>query len=1167
MANKNTAPTFVVSTGTVKTSIGAGSEGARFVAFQPDGKIVVAGHSVTGDDFDLALVRYSRNGSLDPTFSGDGVLSADFDSMQDVVTGFAIQPDGKFLVAISTGFLVRYNSDGNIDSSFGYGGKLTTTVGGINLQGICLAVQPDGKILVGGVYWRGGLNGDFGLFRFNSDGNVDINFGERGVVTTDINKTYDTPHNIAVQPDGKIVLAGYAYNGQHDIALVRYLKDGSLDVTFSDDGKVLTDLGTRNDKAYGLAFQSDGKIIVSGSSGENDRFTLVRYNDNGSLDIGFSGDGVVKESINFSASVIVQSDGKILATGGTGLMRYFPDGSRDIDFDATVVVPSGNYYQALAMQSDAGFIAAGFGSGIDGSTAIAVTSFKNSGEPDKLFGLPVDTLSGSVGYSENSGAVTLSSSVQIDDQELAAFGSFNGSNLTLSRQGRSNVQDVFSNTGTLSALNQGSFFSVDGVTIGRVTANNSGTLVLSFNNNATQRLVNKAMQNIAYKNTSDTPPSSVFIDWTFNDGNSGGQGTGGALSVTGTTTVNITATNDAPYLAIPVPDQRLEVDQFFTYQLQDKTFIDPDLETLINSISMADGTGLPPWLTFNRATNTISGTPSTEDLGNFVIQIKATDSAGASAYDYMNLIVDQKTVPSIAVSSNTSDLTAGSSVIITFTLSKPSTTFTASDVTVKGGTLSNFIGIGTNYTALFTPTANSTASGTVSVASGVFTDAAGNVNADGSDANNTITLAVDTVVPTIALSSTKSSLIAGEATVLTFTLSEASTTFTASDINVTGGTLSSFIGSGTTYSALFTPTANSTANGSVSVASGVFADAAGNTNADGSDSNNTIILAVDTIVPTIALSAAKSSLIAGDSTTLTFTLSEASTTFTASDVAVAGGTLSNFTGSGTSYTALFTPTSNSTTNSVISIANGVFTDTAGNTNADGSDANNNITLVIDTVIPTIAVSSNKSSLQGGDTATLTFTLSEASTNFVASDITVAGGTLSNFTGSGTSYSATFTLFSNSAVTGSVNISNGVFTDAAGNKNTDGSDTNNTVSFTRIPTITNEIHTLSVIVDKNVLGADAVLLKDLKESMTFTNGAMTKHIVEYSGLTFDYSQIDSLITTVTRDGEFTADFTKEINEYLKTELNITYSAAVALVGAASIDGVILSVAGADGNFVS
>jgi uncharacterized delta-60 repeat protein len=116
------------------------------------------------------------------------------------------------------------------------------------------------------------------------------------------------------------------------------------------------------------------------------------------------------------------------------------------------------------------------------------------------------------------------------------------------------------------------------------------------------------------------------------------------------------------------------------------------------------------------------------------------------------------------------------------------------------------------------------------------------------------------------------------------------------------------------------------------------------------------------------------------------------------------------------------------------------------------------------------------------------------------------------------------------------------------------------------TVTTENFLLSIIVNRGVLGTEAVLLKDLKESFVIDNGLTTNHTIEYAGLTFDYNLIDSLITTVTRNGEFTSEFTKEINDYLKTELNITYSAAVALVGSASIDGVILSVAGADGNFV-
>jgi hypothetical protein len=179
---------------------------------------------------------------------------------------------------------------------------------------------------------------------------------------------------------------------------------------------------------------------------------------------------------------------------------------------------------------------------------------------------------------------------------------------------------------------------------------------------------------------------------------------------------------------------------------------------------------------------------------------------------------------------------------------------------------------------------------------------------------------------------------------------------------------------------------------------------------------------------------------------------------------------------------------------------------------------------------------------------------------------VVGGILSNFTGSSTSYTATFTLSTNSTANGIITIPNGTFTDVVGNKNADGSDLNNSLNFTRIPTVTNETHTLSVIVNKGIVGTNAILLKDIKEFITLTDGTITKQLIEYAGVTYDYNQIDSLITTVTRDGNFTAEFTKELNDYGKMGLNMTYSAVVLVVGAASIDGFVLSVAGADGNYV-
>jgi hypothetical protein len=654
------------------------------------------------------------------------------------------------------------------------------------------------------------------------------------------------------------------------------------------------------------------------------------------------------------------------------------------------------------------------------------------------------------------------------------------------------------------------------------------------------------------------------------------------------------------------------------------------------------------------------------------------------------------TPPAIALSASKTSLGVGDTANLTFTLNEASTTFTASDVTVTGGTLSGFSGSGTTYTALFTPTANSTTSGVVRVGNGVFTDATGNANADGSDTNNTVTMTVNTVTlmqasattvqsngrvvvivdpaqwtsssnsaqfsilfnsseysfvsatmvgsgssssssqitgignsgsarvslnmsngsssgqfqiifaptssspdtfsatvssylfngissqleipslsspdflaPTIAINSSETQLKAWDTAQITFTLSEASTTFTTSDVTATGGTLSNFSGSGTTYTALFTPNTNSTTSGVVRVTSGVFTDAAGNANSDGSDTNNAVTMTVDTIAPAIALSARKASLSVGESATLTFTLSEASTTFTASDVTVTGGILSNFAGSGTAYTALFTPATNSTTNGVVRVTSGVFTDAAGNANSDGSDANNAVTMTVDTIAPAIALSASKASLGVGESATLTFTLSEASTTFTASDVTVRGGILSNFAGSGTAYTALFTPDTNSIISGVVRVVSGVFTDAAANVNADGSDANNTVTMTvdTVPVVVTKINTLSVIVDKGVLGNEAVLLKDLKEVTTTLDGSVQSHTVEYAGTVFGFAEVDPLITTVTRDGEFIQEFRVEIAQAYPGVENILYADAVAIVGVANIDQILLGVAGFDGDFVS
>jgi hypothetical protein len=106
----------------------------------------------------------------------------------------------------------------------------------------------------------------------------------------------------------------------------------------------------------------------------------------------------------------------------------------------------------------------------------------------------------------------------------------------------------------------------------------------------------------------------------------------------------------------------------------------------------------------------------------------------------------------------------------------------------------------------------------------------------------------------------------------------------------------------------------------------------------------------------------------------------------------------------------------------------------------------------------------------------------------------------------------------------------------------------------------------VIVDKGVLSSSAMLLKGLNESITYTDGKVTKHSVEYSGITFDYSQIDSLITTVLRDDAFTSEFRKELSDAAPSTTNLSYKDTVFLVGVNNIDSALLMIAGIDGNFV-
>jgi len=573
----NSSPNFATNgDGKVTTAVGSTIDGGYAVSIQTDGKILVAGQSFNGNNYDFALVRYNNDGTLDSSFAGDGVTTTVTGAYHDQAYSVTIQSDGKILAAgfsyIGNNYdfaLVRYNMNGSLDSGFDGDGIVTTDIAQSYDIGYSVAVQSDGKILVAG-YGYIGNNFDFCLVRYNSNGSLDSSFDGDGKVITDFNLANNYTHAVTTQSDGKILVAGYSWNGSNsDFALARYNSNGSLDSSFDGDGKVSTDLNGSTDIGYSVKVQTDGKILVVGlgANGSNAYFGLVRYNSNGSLDSSFDGDGKVITDLTVANdgaySVALQSDGKILVAGYsfTGssydfcLIRYNSNGSLDTSFDGDgKVVTDFNAYDdigySLAVQSDGKIVVVGVSRISTTNSAksyVALARYNSDGSLDKTFDA-TSTLNGIASYTENSSAVILDSTVEIFDFEMAKQGHYSGATLTLARHGSANAEDVFSGSGNLSFSGGNAVLS--GITIATIS-NSNGILQLSFNANATQSRINEALSSLAYSNASDNPPASVQIDWLFNDNNAGAQGTGGALKALGSSTVNITAVNDKPILTTP----------------------------------------------------------------------------------------------------------------------------------------------------------------------------------------------------------------------------------------------------------------------------------------------------------------------------------------------------------------------------------------------------------------------------------------------------------------------------------------------------------------------------------------------------------------------------------------------------------------------------------------
>ena len=300
---------------------------------------------------------------------------------------------------------------GVLDASFGVGGLATADFISSGYEvGADVAIQPDGKIVAVGRH-DGADGADFGLVRYNTDGSLDTAFGTGGQVTTDFDSTADYPHRVAIQSDGKIVVAGRSSQPSgYDIAVARYHSDGSLDNSFGTGGKLTTAVTPYDDSARGLALQVDGKIVVVGDSyqagSSSQDFTAVRYHSDGSLDATFGTGGMV--TVDFGSSydsaygVSIQPDGKIVIAGisnqpiPTGsdfaVARLNVDGSLDTTFDVDGKVTT-DFDQKLdqmvgdvVIQSDEKIVICGGSTYGGNSWNFALVRYNTDGSPDAGFG-------------------------------------------------------------------------------------------------------------------------------------------------------------------------------------------------------------------------------------------------------------------------------------------------------------------------------------------------------------------------------------------------------------------------------------------------------------------------------------------------------------------------------------------------------------------------------------------------------------------------------------------------------------------------------------------------------------------------------------------------------------------------------------------------------------
>lgn len=319
-------PSF--GTGGISNSSPSVLSGIR-LATQKDGKIVVAGTVGTGTSTMFAVCRFDSLGAPDLSFGSNGFIAINFNiglNVADTPWALAIDDNDVIYVAgqtsngVDNDFAVTKVMNGAIVTSFGTNGMATYDFFTGNDVATGIGFLPNGNIVVGGRSFNG-ANNDFAMISIDTNGVLDPNFGVGGTVRADYGNTNNFSDALAVTESGLILLAGGS-NNSSDVAIARFLSNGTLDTSFGNGGFTVTNCNG-SESAKDIALQKDGKIILCGETGNgaNYRFLVLRYTADGVLDNSFSQNGwaIIDAPINgdnyFGEGVAVLDNGKIAVAG------------------------------------------------------------------------------------------------------------------------------------------------------------------------------------------------------------------------------------------------------------------------------------------------------------------------------------------------------------------------------------------------------------------------------------------------------------------------------------------------------------------------------------------------------------------------------------------------------------------------------------------------------------------------------------------------------------------------------------------------------------------------------------------------------------------------------------------------------------------------------------